>query len=114
MAAIVTDTTDAQYVDPKHGVFGGVLSATDTYESDGTRLKTQGSNLEVYAVNAVATTQTLNFGPGIVACAWQASDVDAHRASCFVSDQAAGTITFSENETGTIEGWVWILRGGGG
>ena len=113
MAAIVTTESDGQFLNSKLSVFGGVLSATDVTETTGVLFANRsGSQLEVHPVNAVATTETLNFGPGIIAVAWQANDLDADRASCFLSDQALGTVTFSENETGSIEGFVWILRGG--
>ena len=112
MAAKVTTESDGQFLQ-MHNVFGGTFVATEVTETAGVLMADiTGCSLEIHPVNAVATTETLSYGPGIVACAWQANDLDAHRASCFLSDQDAGTITFSENETGAIEGFVWILRGG--
>ena len=124
MAALVTDKSDGQWVRPRGQVISnagpttGPFVATDTCQAGPAAagkvvVETADLTLTILPVNAVATTETLATGlPGLVAVAWQADDIDADRASVFVSDIATGTVTFSENETGSIEGYIWCLHRG--
>ena len=124
MAAIVTTKSDGQYVQRRGYVISnagpttGAFVATDTCQAGPAaagRVVVALSDLtfSVIPVNAVATTETLATGlPGLVAVAWQADDIDADRASVFVSNIATGEVTFSENETGSIEGYIWCWHRG--
>ncbi len=115
MAAIVTDRTDGQYVDPKFGVKGGVITLTQTYETNGVEVTNRnGARLTILTVNAVTDTDTLTTGiEGIISVAWQDTDPDqAGGAKVFLSTQAAGIVTFDVHGGTTHEGWLWVLHGG--
>ncbi len=124
MAAIVTTKSDGQYVQRRGYVISnagpttGAFVSTDTCQAGPAaagRVVVPIADLTFSAVpvNAVATGETIATGlPGLVAVAWQADDVDADRASVFVSDIATGEITFLEAESGTIEGYVWCWHRG--
>ena len=113
MAAIITDTSDGQYVDPYHTVFGGVLTSTQTHEANGVVQNRDGAVLEIYPVNAITDGQTVTVGDGVIAVAFQANDVDANHTTAYLTAQSGGTVTFDVS-AGTDEGWLWVLRGGGG
>lgn len=124
MASRITDTTDGMWVRPRGSVLSnagpttGPFVVTDTVEAGPAaagvvQVETADLTMTVLAVETIADTQTLDTGlPGLLAVAWQANDIDADRASAFVSDIATGEVTFSENESGTIEGWLWCLHRG--
>jgi hypothetical protein len=118
LAAIVTTRSDGQYVQPGYVISNAgptteAFVSTDTCQAGVASvgkvvLSTADLKFRAVPVNAVATTETVTTGlPGLVSVAWQADDVDADRASCWVSDIATGEVTFSEAETGTIEGYIW-------
>ena len=122
MAAIVTDSTDGQFVQRRGYVISnagpttGPFVSTDTCQAGPAAagrivLPTLDMILSIIPVNAVATGQTIATGlKGLGAVSWQADDLDADRASCFVSDVSTGEVTFLEAESGTIEGYVWCLH----
>jgi hypothetical protein len=119
MVARITDTSDGQYVQLRGYVISnagpttGPFVSTDTCQAGPAAagkvvVALADLNFAVIPVNAAADTETLTTGlPGLVAVAWQADDIDADRASVFVSDIATGEVTFDEAETGSIEGYIW-------
>ncbi len=119
MAAIVTDSTDGQFVQRRGYVISnagpttGPFVSTDTCQAGPAAagkvvVALADLNFAVVPVNAVATGETVATGlPGLLSVAWQADDLDADRASCFVSDVATGEVTILEAESGTIEGYIW-------
>ena len=119
MAAIVTDSTDGQFVQRRGYVISnagpttGPFVSTDTCQAGPAAagkvvVALADLNFAVGPVNAVATGETVATGlPGLLSVAWQADDLDADRASCFVSDVATGEVTILEAESGTIEGYIW-------
>ncbi len=124
MASRITSTTDGMWVRPRGSVLSNAgpttapFVSTDTVEAGpaaggAVQVETASLTMTIFPVETIADTQTLATGiPGILAVAWQANNIDADRGSVFVSDVATGELTFSENESGTIEGWVWILHRG--
>jgi hypothetical protein len=125
MAAIVTDTTDGQYVQRGYvlansGAAANPFVSTDTCQAGPeagaigpVQMEVADLQFKAIPVNAVANAETVVTGlPGLVAVAWQADDLDADRASCFVSNIGTGEVTILEAETGTIEGYIWCFYRG--
>jgi hypothetical protein len=124
MASLITTKTDGMYVRPRgqvmcnSGPTTGPFVITDTVEAGPAAAgavvsETADLTLTILPVETVATTETLATGlPGLLAVAWQGNDVSADGACPFVSDIATGTVTWSETEAGTVEGWLWCLHRG--
>lgn len=115
MATVVTDDTDGQYVRPRTGVRGGVITLTQTPEANGVEFANRtGAQLTILTVQAADDAETITTGiENIIAVAWQSNnpDNDGH-VSVFLSTQAQGIVTFDKAGNDAEEGWLWVLHGG--
>ena len=96
------------FVDPRLGVFGGQVTATQDVSADGAaRSNRKSFAIHIHYFAAVNDTDTWDDAPpGLVACAWQADDVDTDHVSCFVSGDKQ--VTF-DTTAGAKSGWVWTM-----
>jgi hypothetical protein len=115
MASINMTPATAGFVNPRLGVYGGVCAVTDNLVSDTGQPQSnrQGMELLIFHCTAVATGETITTGINdIVAVAWQAEHATDDDVRVSLTTQTAGIVTFVAG--GTRQGWLWILRGGGG
>ncbi|MEE9184212.1 MAG: hypothetical protein V3U39_06995 [Acidimicrobiia bacterium] len=114
MAATLTTTkSTAGYVDPKLGMFGGVVSVTDNLNTDTNLPVANRIGLDdlIWHVTDIGDADTIAFGiPNIVAVFWQSEDASDDLVTVSLTTQATGTVTFKATNAANA-GWILLKVG---